>query len=364
MMKFSTALLLALALVGTSVSAESAGLRNAESTSEDEAAEMMELDYHRMLQVGKHHTPAPTKAPVAPTPSPPTSVSVTCFTGDSLVMTQNKGMIELQDLEVHDLVYTGANGGDYEPVYAMGHYAPKNWGEFLYVSTTADNGHDDDEVLKLTGEHLVFVHGHDNPIRASALKVGDQLLRAPIAGIVGNATTETASTITSIDIRLRQGMYTPLTRSGKLVVNGYMASTYIAMQSKKEEDAEFVTMPWGKSSMSHQTFVDWTLAPFRVICGTSAGSIIDSWCDLTNDEGIPGFIHWGIGAVQWAHERSASMETFFLFWAFVLFGISHMIEMVINTDNNVLIGSVMAMVVGVMMLRGNNKNKKNKNTVM
>ena len=142
----------------------------------------------------------------------------------------------MQNLQVGDFVKIG-KGDIYEPVYAFGHHVPRRYAKFVQLHTSADKS-----PLELTGEHLVFVKGKNNPVRADSIKVGD-LLQAQD----DNAVVQKISIVEKI------GIYNPLTSSGTIQVNGITASTYISFQ---KQNNEYVELPVGgiKLSMSHHVF--------------------------------------------------------------------------------------------------------------
>ena len=74
----------------------------------------------------------------------------------------------------------------------------------------------------MTGQHLVFVDGKTNPVRADSIQVGDRL----------QAETSNA-VVKKIMLVTRNGIYNPLTSSGTIQVNGIAASSYIAFQEEE-----------------------------------------------------------------------------------------------------------------------------------
>ena len=74
----------------------------------------------------------------------------------------------MEALQVGDYVKIG-KGEVYEKVYAFGHHVPHKNTEFVQIHTNAGSP------LEVTSEHLVFVNGKTNPVRAGSIKIGDLL---------------------------------------------------------------------------------------------------------------------------------------------------------------------------------------------
>jgi Hint module len=127
------------------------------------------------------------------------------------------------------------------------------------------------------------LEGKTNPVRASSVKVGDVLQAESAEGISSGAR------VTKIASIQKTGLYAPLTPSGRLVVDGVAASSYIALDDT-EEYMDF----GGFLRLSHHTFVHLTLAPFRVVCM----GINDKPCHVYDQGGMPFYVRWGIDLIQ------------------------------------------------------------------
>merc|ERR1711933_690798 len=110
--------------------------------------------------------------------------------------------------------------------------------------------------LEMTGQHLVFVDGKTNPVRADSIKVGDLL-----QGEGSNAVVE------KIEFVTRKGIYNPLTSSGTIQVNGITASNYISFQ---KENNEYIELQGGIEIMSHHDAAHVAMTPYRFYCTTLA----------------------------------------------------------------------------------------------
>merc|ERR1712224_95190 len=137
----------------------------------------------------------------------------------------------------------------------------------------------------MTGEHLVFVDGKTNPIRADSIKVGDVL----------QSEGKDDAVVKKIKLVTRNGIYNPLTSSGTIQVNGVTASNYISFQEKNNEYIELqgqIEMP-----MSHHDFAHRAMAPFRFYCTTLA--VCDEVNNWNSDVGMPTYVLMGIKLVEW-----------------------------------------------------------------
>merc|ERR1711897_101496 len=114
-----------------------------------------------------------------------------CFSGDMEVVVQGKGPVPMEALQVGDYVKIG-NGEAYEQVYAFGHRVPERYTEFVQIHTNKG------APLEMTGEHLVFVDGKTNPVRADSIEVWD-VLKAE----------DKHAVVEKIEFVTRNGIYNP-----------------------------------------------------------------------------------------------------------------------------------------------------------
>jgi len=252
--------------------------------------------------------------------------------------------VAMKDLQIGDRILTDSTNGVYETVYAFGHHQPNRKATFSQFYTTTNK----QMPLEMTGEHLVFLQGKSNPVRASSVKVGDILQTTNDNG--------EAAIVQKIERVERQGLYAPLTASGTLVVTGIKASSYIDIlgDNKKQQSststaatfttsAESVVLLGGKHVevpiMSHQQFVHLMLAPYRLMCRTTAT------CEPSgnnNEDGMPQYISFGIWLSRSATDRHIVVQTLLLLTAAALASSSHLIEMAV-LDNSAWIVVVSAL---------------------
>jgi len=210
----------------------------------------------------------------------------TCFSEISTVQVENLGSVTMKKLQLGARVLT--QSGTYEPVYAFGHKNPTKTAEFLQLQTAASS-------LEMTGGHLVFLEGKTNPVRADSIKVGDVLQG------------ENAK-VTKIGSVQRDGVYSPLTPSGTVVVDGIVASSYISLQ---KDSNEFVELQGGFSTfMSFHDGIHMVLSPYRMFCMGVSSSLGNAY----TEDGIPVFASYGMDLAKWANNQNVVVQ-FFLFLA-------------------------------------------------
>merc|ERR1712176_1412563 len=148
-----------------------------------------------------------------------------------------------------------------------------------------------DKPLEMSAEHLVFVEGKTNPVRAASIKVGD-ILQAQ----------DNHAVVQSIKKVTRNGIYNPLTSSGTIQVNGITASNYISFQKEHGEYAEF---QGGVEIMSHHDAAHIAMTPYRFYCTTLA------ICDMNDaDSGMPYYVSMGIELIGWSKQQNILVQLF------------------------------------------------------
>lgn len=143
-----------------------------------------------------------------------------CFSSDATVeIMKTKQRKPMKYLDIGEQILVDIdhrNQPIYEPVYAFIH-ASEN-GTYDYLKITVDNHVE--QPLIISSNHLVFRFNQSKPMFAGYLKVGDQLES------ISKDNIKQAGTIIDIALIKSQGFYAPLTRSGKLVVDGIVVSNY------------------------------------------------------------------------------------------------------------------------------------------
>jgi Hint module len=200
-----------------------------------------------------------------------------CFSATATLFVRGKGLVAMKDAEVGDMIMTTSDGM-FEPLYAFGHRDEGQEATFLKITMDNDNS------LEVTGNHLVYLAGNTRPVRAGSIKVGDKVQAANARNAV----------VKEIDLVVKAGLYAPLVPSGRLVVDGVLASSYIALE---EQDNEYFSTLNGLIKIPHDAFVHLYLSPFRVVCLGMTGKP----CQVMNSNGMPLYIAWGIDAIRMAH---------------------------------------------------------------
>ena len=211
----------------------------------------------------------------------------------------------MKDLRVGDFVLTGSN--KYEVVYAFGHRDPFKETSFLQLGIM------DGRVLELTANHMVFTIDKRYPVRAGSIQVGDVLK--------GDKNQE----VVKIDKVTRQGVYAPLTASGTVLVDGIVASSYIALQ---KEAGEYIAFKNGiKSPFSQQFLAHLGLSPYRIYCT----GFISGFC--TSDETMPQYITKGLTLAAWVDEQTSLVQASVFMTFLALMGVCFGLESLVGPSN-------------------------------
>eukprot|EP00540_Astrosyne_radiata_P003822 CAMPEP_0116855596 /NCGR_PEP_ID=MMETSP0418-20121206/19377_1 /TAXON_ID=1158023 /ORGANISM="Astrosyne radiata, Strain 13vi08-1A" /LENGTH=479 /DNA_ID=CAMNT_0004488769 /DNA_START=203 /DNA_END=1642 /DNA_ORIENTATION=+ len=261
--------------------------------------------------------PVDTISPTAP-PDDDESTPILCFSGHNKVQVEDvRGEIWMHELAIGDSVLVGQR---FEKVYGFGHYHRTRIADFLQIHTESV---EETTVLELSQDHMVFVQNPNGKIHctpASSLRPGDSLVR--VGTEVGENTRLTRTTrVQRIGTAKRSGVYAPFTSSGTIVVNGVLASNYIAF---KEQSSllQFSSYQW----VSH-AFV----APRRIHC------LWTTACKQETYDSVTGVADWVVDGllldmVQWylSLEADVIKGIFSIFLVLVATAL-HVVEMLIKT---------------------------------
>jgi len=171
-----------------------------------------------------------------------------CFSGSDTVQVLEKGQVDMSDLKVGDYVLAEAN--KYEQVYSFGHAHSTAQVEFVELQT--GNG----ESLTMTPNHLIQTD--KGTVRADAVEVNDEVY-----------TLSGPTPVTRKSILDKQGLYMPLTPSGKIVVNNVQASAYISMSDYAPIQQHSLLKGW----LSEDMLVHLWMGPYRMYCLGVASSL-------------------------------------------------------------------------------------------
>mmetsp|Transcript_12112 Transcript_12112/g.13891 ORF Transcript_12112/g.13891 Transcript_12112/m.13891 type:complete len:785 (-) Transcript_12112:149-2503(-) len=159
-----------------------------------------------------------------------------CFSGTNTVITKDRGLISMKELQIGDQVMTTSTSADatprFETVYSFGHRSEDDKVTYLQILPS---------MLEITHDHMIFIkQGNNNnnntqgntAVPASSLQVGDILSDGEV--------------ITSIKKITRKGVYAPFTASGDLNVNGIHVSSYLELFHDNNNNNRF-----GKQQRQH-----------------------------------------------------------------------------------------------------------------
>jgi hypothetical protein len=202
----------------------------------------------------------------APGPAPTPTY---CLSGETMVVTENRGEILMSNLQLGDMVATSHS--TFELVYSFGHRTELL--DATYLSISPSN-------LEITADHMLFLHG-GRAVPASVLEVGDRLANGDI--------------ITAMQQVTRTGAYAPFTSSGTIVVNGVLVSNYVALQGSEYLsivglDGIMVKTPFTYHWLAH-TFE----APHRLWCTYVSSCTLEHY----TDQGVSTWVHGPHQVAQW-----------------------------------------------------------------
>jgi Hint module len=121
----------------------------------------------------------------------------------------------MEKLQIGDFVISG--DGKYTQVYGFGHWDPNHEETFIQIEFDGGDGTTMPlNKVHISPMHLVFVTRNNNRM---------DLIRA-VDVIIGDVLTGSKQ-VTAIHRIIQKGVYTPLTQSGDIVVNGIVASNYV-----------------------------------------------------------------------------------------------------------------------------------------
>jgi len=144
-------------------------------------------------------------------------VSFTCFPAAAETFVYGRGFVPVGQLRYGDLVEDGSTQGG-SPFIADLH---TETGLHVFVEIAALSG---SVVLRLTDSHILYVvdpaTGTPRGVRADDVVIGDVVLHVSRNG----STQEVA--VESVTLAADMGLHSPLTQSGRIVVDGILASCF------------------------------------------------------------------------------------------------------------------------------------------
>lgn len=256
------------------------------------------------------NTPDPTPAPEGEVTPPPFGI---CFSGSSMVEVENKGSVKMADLALGDNVQVGNN--KFEPIYSFGHKDSTSSAEFLRITTEGSSA-----PLEISPDHMVAIEGGRH-VPASLVKTGDMLLTV----------SDGVAAVTNVKNVVRKGVFAPFTASGSIVVNGIVASNYIAYQG-----SEYLKVGEIETPLSYQ----WVAHTFNSVHRLA---VMAGFTGETYSEGEEGISHWVAmphKMFSWVVDQNIVVSASLIGLALPLFSLAWLIELLVSNP------AALAIVVG------------------
>jgi hypothetical protein len=136
------------------------------------------------------------------------------------VVVKDKGATPIKDVILGDMVLSDEQGSYTR--FLIGRFDENILTKFLRISTKNST-----KPLEVTPEYLIYKSSDMLPVPASSVKVGDAL-----------KTISGPSNVTSIEEIFRKGVYTALTVSGTLVVDGVVTADRVVHMYGEYKGAE------------------------------------------------------------------------------------------------------------------------------
>eukprot|EP00540_Astrosyne_radiata_P003647 CAMPEP_0116866424 /NCGR_PEP_ID=MMETSP0418-20121206/26013_1 /TAXON_ID=1158023 /ORGANISM="Astrosyne radiata, Strain 13vi08-1A" /LENGTH=482 /DNA_ID=CAMNT_0004502041 /DNA_START=88 /DNA_END=1536 /DNA_ORIENTATION=- len=278
-------------------------------------------------------TPMPTPTPSLRSPAPTTTSAPSsvptfnvppgfCFSAHDTVEVEGGDKIMMKDLRIGDSVLVD-QANKYEPVYSFGHHQRSMDTEFLQLHTTSSKN----AALELTRDHMVFVEGRALP--ASAVKEGDSL----------DLATGGVAKVIRIQTMSRRGAFAPFTPSGKIVVNGVVASTYVGFQ-----DSNALQIGGVSTHLSYQWMAHAFETPHRFVCHHLGECPEETY----TTDGISTWVSGPLRGSHWLLQQNGVVVALVVVPMLCLFGGLWLIEWVMMSPV-MMVGLLCAGLFGTMM---------------
>jgi len=268
--------------------------------------------------------------PPKPVPAPSPAGFGLCFSGATLVETQNRGSLRMDQLDIGDYVLSDTSG-KYEAVYSFGHKSREISAEFLQITTEGSH-----VPLEISPDHMIVTED-GRFIPASKVKTGDRLLTSSMH--------EQVVPVTSIKAVTGKGIYAPFTASGTIVVNGILASNYIAYQG-----SESYTTIAGIPLLSYQ----WAAHTFNSVHRLAV--LLGVGGETYTESGVSRWVEKPHQWTMWLLEQPSIVSMFLLFVCLVITGLARLVEMVVINITSTVAGLLMILIMS--RYYQNNQQKK------
>jgi hypothetical protein len=222
---------------------------------------------------------------LGPAPPPSSNGPAFCFSGQTMVFVKDQGEVLMRNLRLGDEILVSDN--KYERVYSFGHRHETIKTDYLQLYTS------ESAPLEISGDHMVIVED-GRAVPASTVQVGDKL-QALAGGI--------AVEINTIKNVARLGAFAPFTPSGTIVVNGVVASSFVAFQ-----DTDVLTIGNVKTPFSFQWFAHTFEAPHRFYCTYMSECLTEEY----TVDGISKWVSAPLVAMKWWFAQNVTVMSLLL----------------------------------------------------
>lgn len=155
-----------------------------------------------------------------------------CFPAEATVRLDDGRLKRMDDLAIGDLVQTVDEAGAIvsSPVYVMAHAEKSGMYQFMRITTSSSHN------LIISPKHYIYVADEEHPgewsnrisIPAGKIKVGDQVWVVSDKNVSTNI-----SHVVRVEKIFKEGIFSPLTLTGSIVVDDVAASVYSNMLGKE-----------------------------------------------------------------------------------------------------------------------------------
>lgn len=192
------------------------------------------------------------------------------------MVVKGRGETQISKVSIGDSVLVA--GGEFEPIYSFGHRNVEGSAEFLQIHTSNTFAH-----LEMSRDHMIHVEGK-RWVPSSSIQVGDSVVVAD----------GSLAIVTAVQTITRTGVFAPFTKSGTVVVNGIVASSFISFQ-----DSEYLKIGDFVSPLSYQWLAHNFEAAHRLYCVLMAckGETYD-------DNGVSHFVNYPHSLARWMFRQN------------------------------------------------------------
>mmetsp|Transcript_31390 Transcript_31390/g.51815 ORF Transcript_31390/g.51815 Transcript_31390/m.51815 type:complete len:465 (-) Transcript_31390:130-1524(-) len=230
--------------------------------------------------------------------TPPPGGFPACFSGETTVIVRDRGATLMKNLQLGDhVLVSGAEDESYQSVYSFGHRTTLSSAEFIQLYPS---------MLELSHNHMIFLEGK-GAVPAVMVQLGDRL----VGGVA----------VTDIRKVTRRGLYAPFTPSGTIVVNGVLASSYVAFQ-----DSPVLMMGPVSTGLSYQWLAHTFQLPHRICCYHFA----DCEKERYTNTGLSEWVYQPLGMILWFLNQNLLLKCLLLVPLLLTAGILVLVETAIR----------------------------------